>query len=194
NLSHFFLILACLLVISLSSSFVTLPSFAFLDGQKGVVVIGEPNFTTGGSCGLTSFNLCLPNKVVFDSSNNMWVADSSNNRVLKFNFPLKSNQTASLVIGEPDLTTSFCNGATQSNTCNPWGIDFDSKGNLWVADTGYNRILKFLAPFKTGDKASLVLGQTSFSGDACPNQPTQSSLCGPEQVVFDKNGNLWVSD
>src|SRR6202044_709415 len=46
-------------------------------------------------------------------------------------------------------------------------IAFDSSGNLWVADAGNNRVLRFSAQVlgsqaASGPAANLVLGQTDF--------------------------------
>jgi hypothetical protein len=79
----------------------------------------------------------------------------------------------------------------------PTGIDFDSSGNLWVADTGNNRVLEFLkSGFTNGEAASLEIGQPSGSSAFTSNTgaTTQSGLNSPVSVRFDSGGNLWVTD
>ena len=46
---------------------------------------------------------------------------------------------------------------------NPFGIGFDSSGNLGVADFGNNRTVGFAPPFSTNMNAGLVLGQPNFT-------------------------------
>ena len=47
----------------------------------------------------TSTGLDTPNGLAFDSSGNLWVADSSNNRVLEYKAPFTTGEAASLVLG-----------------------------------------------------------------------------------------------
>jgi len=57
----------------------------------------------------------------------------------------------------------------------------DSSGNLYVADTGNARVLRFPAPFASGvtalEAADLVLGQESFQYDI--TDPTPFLLNSP---------------
>jgi hypothetical protein len=110
---------------------------------------------------------------------------------------------ASVVIGQASLSSSAgCNQSgspTASTLCDPWGMAFDSSGNLWVSDLWNNRVLEFKPPFSNGMAASLELGQpsgaTAFTSNAA-NNPSLSatSLYNPVQTAFDGDGNLWVSD
>ena len=47
------------------------------------------------------------------------------------------------------------------------GLAVDDSGNLWVADSGNGRVLRFPAPFSvaagTTQTADMVLGQSSFT-------------------------------
>lgn len=164
----------------------------FSPGELASVVIGQPDFTTrtftnACSPSATSLSLlCEPKGVAFDHSGNLWVSDNGGDRVLEFKAPFTSGMSASLVIG-----TGSCTAATSSSFCGPRGIAFDSSGNLWVADTYYNRVLEFVPPFTSG--ASTVLGQSDFTSDLSPSA-SQSSFSHPEDLAFDTSGNLWVSD
>src|SRR6185437_9683938 len=115
---------------------------------------------------------------------------------------------ATLDIGQNSLksTRNSCNGApsliggTPSDTtlCQPWGISFDTKGDLWVVDSGNSRILEYQPPFSTGMAATLEIGQpvaSEFSSSAgCSTGPTETSMCQPRALAFDAGGNLWVTD
>ncbi len=46
--------------------------------------------------------------------------------------------------------------------------------------------------FETGEPASLVIGQSSFTSNLCA--ATRNGLCGPQFLAFDSRGDLWVSD
>ena len=65
--------------------------------------------------------------------------------------------------------------------------------NLWVVDTGNSRVLEYKTPFSTGEAASLVIGQSSFtSSDFADTNST--GLSYPTGLAFDSGGNLWVAD
>ena len=104
-------------------------------------------------------------------------------------------QGASLVLGQPDFTTST-HETTQTGLWTPLGVVFDSHGNLWVADANNNRVLEFTCTATSNcvnvNGAALVLGQSGFTtGNTATSQ---TGLWGPAGVVFDSHGNLWVAD
>jgi sugar lactone lactonase YvrE len=181
----------------------------FSNGEAASIVLGEPDYTTSSIClGDVFVNAsCLdtPADLAFDSSGNLWVADSGNNRIVEFSAPFSNYEAASLVIGQQNLTTGNNPDATpsQSDLDNPGGLAFDHSGDMWVADSGYNRVLEFAAPLSTGEAASVVIGQSNFTAGTWVNVPgcppdcggaTSTSLNGPEGVAVDGSGNLWVAD
>jgi uncharacterized protein (TIGR03437 family) len=120
----------------------------------------------------------------------LYVADSGNNRVLGYKDMRKagpgSGSVADIVIGQQNGQTALCNyptgdpaQPTNSSLCGPVGLLVDSQGNLWVADQGNARVLRFPAPFsQTGQPvADLVLGQSSFTSKV--TDPTQSTMASP---------------
>ena len=88
-----------------------------------------------------------PARVALDPSGNLWVADTGNNRVLRFpKGPdgFASGQAADVVLGQPDFTSSGPEtGATSMNS--PTGVSVDPSGNVWVADMTNSRVLQFVA-------------------------------------------------
>ena len=106
--------------------------------------------------------LCYPTDLTLDSAGNLWVVDGDNNRVLRYSAPLVNDQSPDLVIGQPDFTTSTW-GRTATNFNLPWGLAFDSSGNLWITDAINLRVLRFSPPFSNGQAANLVLGQKDFT-------------------------------
>lgn len=122
------------------------------------LVIGIKNTRTCHKGGMND-----PEGFCLDNEGNVWVADTGNNRVLKFNKPtMAAGETADLVLGQPDFTSNMST-CTQTGMRAPLGVAVDVVGNVWVADTGNSRILKFNKPtMPTGEKADLVLGQPNF--------------------------------
>jgi uncharacterized protein (TIGR03437 family) len=162
----------------------------FSTGQAASLVIGQPSFTTSAAA-TTATGLSEATGIVFDSSRNLWVADRGNNRVLEFTYPFSTGEAASLVIGQSSFTTSAA-ATTASGFNSPRGIALDSSGNLWVADRSNNRVLEFTYPFSTGEAASVVIGQSSFTTSAAAT--TATGVSEPRGIAFDSSGNLWVAE
>jgi sugar lactone lactonase YvrE len=162
----------------------------FSTGEAASVVIGQPNFTAN-ACATTSTGMCVPFVMTFDKSGNLWVADSSNARVLEYNAPFSTGEAASLVLGQTNFTTKTC-ATTRTGMCTPEAIAFDKSGNVWIGDNGTNRVTEYRAPFSNGEAASMVIGQPNFTSDTCAT--TRTGMCGPDGLAFDSSGNLLVAD
>ena len=80
--------------------------------------------------------------------------------------------------------------ANQAQLNQPFAAAFDGSGNMFLADTGNNRIRKI----DSSGKISTVAGNGSigFSGDG--GAATSASLNGPRGVAVDGAGNLYISD
>src|SRR5579864_6047739 len=186
-----------------------LPSRA-LGWPKLTVSNFNPNLVEGRE-------LNQPQSVALDNSVNppvLYVSDLANNRVLAWKnaSSFSFGTPADMVIGQPDFysTTPLGPGtATPSAGLNhPAGMAVDKNGNLYVVDTGNNRILRFPAPYNqpSGQPLpDLVIGQTGFSCNTC-NQPNSggisastigiafSNVTFPASLAFDTQGNLWFTD
>jgi sugar lactone lactonase YvrE len=160
-------------------------------GEAASIVIGQSSFT-GLSPATTSTGLDTPNGLAFDSTGNLWVVDTSNNRVLEFKAPFSTHEAASLVIGQPSFTNDAFTTTNSTSLDQPTGLAFDSTGNLWVADLQNGRVLEYTAPFSTHEAASLVIGEPSFT--ASNDEVSRAGLNAPNAVAFDPDGNLWVVD
>ena len=72
---------------------------------------------------------------------------------------------------------------------NPNGVAVDSAGNLYIADTGNNRIRKVSNGVITTVAGN---GTQGFSGDNGP--ATSAQLTIPSGVAVDSAGNLYIAD
>jgi sugar lactone lactonase YvrE len=162
----------------------------FSNGMNASLVIGQQDYTSGSSA-TTASGLGYPWAITFDSSGNLWVADSGNSRVLEFKTPFTSGMSASLVIGQQNYT-SGTSVTSASGFNGPVAIVFDSSDNLWVAEEANNRVLEFKTPLTTGMSASLVIGQGDFT--TAGSSTSQDGLYAPNGVAFDSASNLWVAD
>lgn len=171
----------------------------FTNGKPAEMVIGQRDLTTS-ICGDDARTLCSPRDLAFDGSGNLWVVDSDNNRVLVFRAPLRNSEAATLVIGQPDLTSKHCNRGSSvpgpDTLCGPKGLAIDpSSGNLWVAEDDNSRVLEYNDPLHSGStdiKANLVYGEPDFSTVACNVDAT--GVCHPDRVTLGRFGQLIISD
>src|ERR1022692_4956311 len=154
-----------------------------------------------------------PQAAVFDTvKNELYVADTSNNRVTVLPWQTGNFGAATRVLGQDFLTTNSINLIEgREFFFYPPGypadaaVVMDSTGDtphLYVSDPYNNRVLGFRDVRKLipGSAADIVIGQPLLSTALCnypsgdPNQPTQSSLCHPVGLLVDATGNLYVAD
>jgi len=150
------------------------------NGVTVATVVGN-NSTTAttvggtGTAGAGLTQLSSPSAVQADASNNIYICDQANNRVVKWASPYT---TGVVVAGNGTAG----NGLTQLNA--PQQIFVDGSANIYVADKGNNRVVKWASPYTTG---SLVAG-TGVQGSSL------SQLNGPTGVWVDASSNLYISD
>ncbi len=189
----------------------------FANGAFADVVIGQRDkFSTFQLGPGTSFSggLYLPTGLAVDKDGNLFVADSGNNRILRYPKPFAQPdpvKSPDLVLGQSSLTSRTSNaGGRSAQTLAlftaprviPTQMAFDSQGNFYSTDPGNGRVLRYPAASVQsgattfGPPADLVLGQTNFSTD--PQNPASvtdlSKLLGPAGIGIDPAGRLYVSD
>jgi sugar lactone lactonase YvrE len=162
--------------------------------------LGQIDFVHNGPNLVDAVGLAGPAGTALDKSvspNRLYVADSANNRVLRWNSAegFLIGAPADLVIGQISVfgadRFADCRLPTGSNLCQPAGIAVDHKGNLYVADTGYNRVLEYFAPVINHPTANVVFGLGSSNNNGGVNA---DSLSGPQGLAIDSNNNLYVAD
>jgi uncharacterized protein (TIGR03437 family) len=131
----------------------------------------------------------------------LYVSDPYNNRVLGFqDFRLlKYGAKADIVIGQPDFNSSLCNQTGDpdhlgpTTLCRPVGLAVDAAGDLYVADSGNGRVLRFPSPFQHSvQQADLVLGQKDFTTKI--TDPSPSTMAQPYGLAIAGDQGLLVSD
>lgn len=159
------------------------------------IVLGQANFTTSAT-GLTAATMNAPYGVSVGPNDVLWVADLSNNRVLRFDaVTSKANgANANGVLGQLLFGTNVA-AAGPIGLSGPGGVCADAAGRLWVGDVTNNRVLRYdaAAAKLDGAAANGVIGQPGFATSASGTGAT--NLSAPFGVYFDSStGNLWVSE
>ncbi len=181
-------------------------------GATADIVLGQvdmfANLSQGSGGRSTGMN--QPTGLACDSQGNLYVADTGNNRILRYPKPLTQPAGIAfpdMVIGQTSLTGKSANSggisatslATGLTTVTHTGLAFDSTGNLWVADTGNNRVLRYpvalLQKGQNGPAADLVIGQNDFASRISTTSSTsKTNLIQPQGISFDSTGRLFVAD
>jgi len=159
------------------------------NGSIITTVAGTVIGYSGDSGAATSAKMDWPNGVAIDSSGNLYIADTSNNRIRKVTV---SDGTISTVAGTSTGGYSGDNGAATSAKLNqPYGVAVDSSGNLYIADTKNHRIRKVDATSKI---ITTVAGTSTggYSGDN--GAATSAKLNSPQGVAVDSSDNLYIAD
>ena len=109
-----------------------------------------------------------PDGVAVDASGNVYVADTDNDRIQKFN----SARHLHHQVGQPRL------GRRPVRL--PDGVAIDAAGNVYVADTGNDRIQKFRQP---APETTIDSGPSGPTNDASPSFAFSSSEPGSTSPV-----------
>jgi uncharacterized protein (TIGR03437 family) len=209
------------------------PTFVALDSNGNVYIVDYKNsvirqvisngdiYTVAGDNGAgagysgdngaaVTAQLNLPISMAFDSSNNMYIADTSNNRIRKVtsvNGTITYATACETVSGGttsstncPQITTlagSTLGGyqgdggpAIDALLNTPIGICVDKAGNVYFSDSS-NHVIRKIA---TNGLISTVVGNGNpgFAGDGGP--ATQAELHYPKGIAMDQQGNLYIAD
>ena len=161
--------------------------------KKQVTIIGGPaGYSPAGFSGdggpATAAHFYQPRSVVLDAHNDIYIADSANNRIRKIDHCTGVIRT---VAGNGVAGYSGDGGPATSAALNfPWDVAFDRQGNMYTV-TGHDGTLRQIAPDGT---IPTVAGGHGFgsSGDGGP--AVNARLSGPEGLDVDANGVIYVAD
>jgi sugar lactone lactonase YvrE len=121
-----------------------------------------------------------PTGLAVDSASNVYISDSSNNRVLVY---APGSTTAFRVFGQlGSFASGVANiGGISANTLSsPGGLAFDSAGNLYIADQANNRVLRLPCYCSANFISETGLGpcRPCLAGTDAPIGSVNCTLCG----------------
>lgn len=138
-----------------------------------------------------------PYGLAVDGQGNIYIADTNNNLVRKVD--TSGNMTNVAGTSKPCYQTRCGDGgsALKALLNAPQGVVLDASGNIYIADTGDNRIRVVrtngnIYPFAGNFNVSPCSNPTSPCGDG--GAAVQASLNAPVGLAVDSKGNLYISD
>lgn len=159
------------------------------------IVDGTINTVAGtGTCGYTSdavsattAQLNYPTHLAFNSSGNLYIADTVNNRVRM----IAASGNISTVAGTGDAGYSGdAAAATAAFLHYPSGIAVDSAGIIYIADT-YNHVIRKVA---ADGNITTFAGDNTAGSKGDGGAATSARLRYPTGLALDSAGNLYIAD
>ncbi len=116
------------------------------------------------------YDFNAPEGIAVDTQNNVYLADTGNHRVIKFDpqgtFLLQIGAASGSLVGQFNL---------------PSGVAVNKQGEIYVADRGNDRIQKF-------DSSGRVMGTIGSFGTK------DGQFSSPSAIALDPDGNFYVAD
>jgi sugar lactone lactonase YvrE len=152
-----------------------------------VAGIGKKGFAGDGGPA-TQAMLNNPYGLAFDAAGTLFIADRLNNRVRK----VSPEGIITTVTGSGPKTPQEADGgpALDAKLTAPEDVAVDGSGNLFIADSGQQRVRKVSPDGIITTVAGN--GDENFSGDG--GIATEAALLGPGGLAVDAVGNLFIAD
>lgn len=180
------------IVLCLFLVFLALPLAAQRPAEKGVVddwagSPGKNGFFGDGDDALKA-RFASPTGLAVNRWGDLYIADTLNHRIRRVD---GRNGRVETVAGNGKAGYFNDGGPAENVTLNnPSGIALDRFGNLFIADTGNNRIRMLTL------KGNLITvagtGRRGFNGDK--SVPMSTDLNAPTALAFNSKGELYISD
>ncbi|OPH56018.1 hypothetical protein BC351_29450 [Paenibacillus ferrarius] len=163
-------------------------------------VTGGPGGSRYGGDGMdaSAGRFFSPMEVAFDPSGNLYIADMLNHVIREVDATTNLLDTVAGTgryfqgekVGYQGYSGDY-GPATSAMLNYPFGVVFDTKGNMYIADGGNHAIRKV----DTSGIITTVAGNSrgfGYSGDG--GAATDARLYNPEGVALDSAGNLYIAD
>ncbi len=159
---------------------------------------GDAGYTGDGGAA-SEATLSGPSGVALDGAGNLYIADTNNNVIRMVS---ATTGIITTVVGSIPGNPGYAGDgqlATQAELNSPQGVTLDGSGNLYIADTGNQRIRMVSAATGDidtvagdGDPSGNGNGKGTYTGDG--GLATTAGLSLPYAVAFDTFGNMYIPD
>ncbi|CAF3803800.1 unnamed protein product [Rotaria magnacalcarata] len=171
-----------------------------LDSANNRIVQWYPNAPYGIT--VVSATMSTPLSMNFDPLGNIIISDTSYYRVISFNIMCPSATTTTTPLPTqtaiPVCRTAFWNqtystlagsmgtaGTTSTLLYNPYDVQFDGYGNMYVVDCSNHRIQRF----PSGSNAGVTIAGSSGSAGS-----SRSQLYNPSKIFVSPNQTMYILD
>ncbi len=149
----------------------------YIYGYRAADLASSGTPTPAVTIDATAFS-AVPYNLAFDGSGDLWVSLYGVSKVVMYS-------PSQLATGGAVTPAVVIDSTAGGSLAGPGGLAFDASGALWVGNYDNSTIVEFTA------------AQLAASGTPSPVVTLSSvsaSISSPNDVAFDSNGNLWVSN
>ena len=160
-------------------------------GTISTIAGAGPNRFTGDGGPAANATFAAPSGIAFDNAGNLYIADTNNNRVRRID--TSGNVRTVAGDGGPIYSDDAACVTDQDAFLNhPRAVAIDSAGDLYIADTGKNRIRK-IAPDGAETTMMNVPAPVGVAIDSSGNlRVAGQSQATTGSIAFDATGNLFL--
>lgn len=182
------------------------------NGQAASLVMGQtlldgsPSYQSSTINNPLNIGMNRPSAMAVDPTNHLlYITDTENNRVLVYSLNTDNSLNeykASFVIGQPNFSETSANqGGSEpsaSSLSRPTYVAVEpDSGDVYVSDTGNNRVLVFAAVAANNPVATRVVGQDDFESTNAAGQVSSTRMLSPTGIAFSGSGGslrVYVAD
>lgn len=163
-----------------------------IDAKTGILTTiagtGQPGYTGDGGPA-SQAQLKQPHSIQFGPDEDLYICDIGNNVIRRIDAKTGTISTFAGT-GKPGPTPD---GAPIEGTPlkGPRSMDFDSKGDLWLATREGNQVFRIDMAKKTIHHVAGT-GEKGFTGNGGPAK--DATLSGPKGIAIDAEGGVWLAD
>jgi trimeric autotransporter adhesin len=150
---------------------------------------------SGNGVAAVKAELAAPSGVAESPAGDLYIVDTTNNRIRQVSSPtVENDDLITTIAGKATPGFSGDGGqATNAKLDAPTAVAVDNQGDVFIADTGNNRIREINA---AGIITTVAGNGACGSGIALGNSgpATSASLCDPSGIAVNSAGDLFISD